>query len=211
MDPTGFDTRPQEKSPARAGLEVWRLERGRGEESSEILRAAFGGPDAGAFAGGRRPGARAVGARHTAGAGGAVAAAGHDDGHGAVLADLAGDVERGATRVADRAVLDLDRVAVGAVAGAFFGDDQDAPVSVEVTLAGSDRGREGRGCGSRQDRESGEGASGGLVEAGHCEVPVIWNFVIGCVTHPCFSRMLRVFRRYRVLVTLFRRDGGRLP
>ena len=136
---------------------------------------------------------------------------GNRDRHGAVRADLTDHVEGGLARIADRAVGDAHRIAVGAVAGALLGDDQDAPVAVEVRLAGRDRGREGRGGGSRQDREGGEGASGGLVEAGHCQSPVIWNFVIACVTHPCFGRMLRLFRGYRVLVILFRgrKEGGR--
>ena len=53
-----------------------------------------------------------------------------------LVADFAGNREGGAARVADRAVLDLDRVAIGAVAGALLGHDQDAPGAVEIGLGG---------------------------------------------------------------------------
>src|SRR5882757_7093891 len=55
----------------------------------KILTAALGGPGAGAFAGSCDPGARTVGRRHAAGAGGALAAARDRHGDGAGIADLA--------------------------------------------------------------------------------------------------------------------------
>ena len=144
--------------------------------------------------------------RHAAGAGGALAAARDRDGHGALVADLAGNREGGAARIADRAVLDLDRIAVGAVAGALFGDDQDAPVAVEARLGGATSGREtpgrARSAGSRAPRRRWRGGSSGRSS----QAPD--GFEFRCqrgLTHACFGRMLGLFRLCRAVAGLFRR------
>src|ERR1044072_3862887 len=183
----------KEKSPARAGLEVWRSERGRREEQSETLRAALGGPGAGAVAASRRPGARAVGAGHAAGTGRALVALGNRDGDRAVRADLAGHIEGGGARIADRAVLDLDRIAVGAVAGALFGDDQDTPAAVEALRRG-DRGRTSRDDGRGQDRARREGGGGAdRLGEGHRKLRSFRISLSPELTHACFGRMVCLF------------------
>ncbi len=126
--------------------------RERRRSAKKISGAALGGPGAGAFAGGRAPGAAAVGAGHAAGAGGALVAARNRDGHGALVADLAGDREGGRTRVTHGAVFDFHRIAIGAIAGALLGDDQNAPVAIEVGLRGR-IGAEPAGIVEREDRE----------------------------------------------------------
>src|ERR1043165_484698 len=128
------------------------------------LRAPLGRPGAGALARACGPGAAAVGRRHAPGAGGALAAARHRDGHGAIGADRAGNIERRGARVADRAVLDPDRIAIGAIAAAFLGDDEHAPLAVERRLD-----RAGMGRRKRDDdkcRERGSRSCHGS-EAGH--------------------------------------------
>src|SRR5437588_12051760 len=108
MAPANFFGAPQEKGPAQApGQGFWR-------SGKKNLRAALRGPGARAFARTRDPGAGSVRFRHPPGAVGALAAACDRHGHFALRADLAGHSKGRAARVADRTVLDLDRVAVGA-------------------------------------------------------------------------------------------------
>src|SRR5439155_17098850 len=92
--------------------------------------AALGFPAASAVA--AAPRARPDGSRQAAGADGALAAGAHGDGHGAVGGHFAAD-GRGARALIDHGALgNSDGIAVGAVAGAFFGDDHDAPHAVEA-------------------------------------------------------------------------------
>src|SRR5215469_6693537 len=79
-----------------------------------VLRPALGGPGAGAAA--AAPLAPARGADQAAGAQGALLAVDDLDRHRAIGRDLAGDVERGVAGVDQVLALDVDRVAVSAIA-----------------------------------------------------------------------------------------------
>src|SRR5581483_6616462 len=129
---------------------------------SAISGTALRRPGARAFAAGGAPVTGAIREREAARAARALAAARDRDGHGAILADLAGDIEGRSAGIANGAVGDADRIAIGAIAGAALGDDENAPVAVERRLAGRDRSRGRRGGGSR-----------GLVDADHLVFPVI--------------------------------------
>src|ERR1044072_4597822 len=56
--------------------------------------------------------------------------------------------------IADRTVVDLDRIAVGAVAGALLGDDQHAPLAIIARLG--EGGSRSRDIACRQDRSGGK-------------------------------------------------------
>src|SRR6185369_14347184 len=113
----GFNAAAKKPGARRAGPKLLDL---RG------LGPAFGGPGARALARAGDPHAGPVGRRQLALTVGALAAARDLDDHGAVFADLATHRKRGIARIADRAVVDLDGIAVGAVAAAFMRDDQHA-------------------------------------------------------------------------------------
>src|SRR5262245_19749530 len=101
--------------------------------------AALSFPGTGALA--ALPGAGAAGAGEAARASRALAAGAHRDGDLAIGGNLAVD-GGGARSLGDEgAILDADRVAIGAVAGALVGDDDDAPDAVEAGR-GAGRGRE---------------------------------------------------------------------
>ena len=102
------------------------------DQVRKSLAAAFGFPVAGACRGrGISPPQAAAGiARQLAIAARALAAGGDVDADMAAGVDMAGYLERGIV-VADPAVADVERITIGAVAGAGVGDDQDAPAAVE--------------------------------------------------------------------------------
>src|SRR4051812_23753182 len=120
MAPGDFDgaagiLRGKEKGPARGRAKVLEV-----SPIARNLRAALRGPGAGAIARSGGPGPGAVTVRHAARAGRALAAARHGDDDAALGIDFAGNREGGAARVTDCAVLDLDRIAVGAIAFALL-------------------------------------------------------------------------------------------
>src|SRR3954471_4843255 len=132
MAPGDFDSaagilRGKEKGPARGRAKVLEV-----SPIARNLRAALGGPGAGAIARCGGPGAGAVTVRHAARAGRALAAARDGDDDRALGIDLAGNREGGAARIADGPVLNLDRIAIGAIALALLGHDQDAPGAVKA-------------------------------------------------------------------------------
>ena len=94
--------------------------------------AAFGFPVTGACRGRgvSLPQAAAGIARQLAGAVGALAAGGDADTDAAARVDMAGNLERGVV-VGHPAVADVERITIGAIAGAGVGDDQHAPAAVE--------------------------------------------------------------------------------
>src|SRR4029079_986302 len=96
------------------------------------------------------PGAGAVVAVQPAGARGPLVAVADTDVHGAVVAHPAIDGDRRVAGIQEGAAGNPDRIAIGAVAGAVFGYDHDAPQPVIV------RGR-GRGRRKAAQRRYGEG------------------------------------------------------
>src|SRR5262249_28808771 len=129
---------------ARALSHVWPLRAGCG------LAAPLGLPDA--RAGAVTPGTRAARARKPtlAGRGLVAGADGHD--HGAVLGDLAADVDGRRSPVAEVAVADAHRIAIGRIALAGLGHDHDAPEPVVARpgFGRLERGQRGHGGERRQ-------------------------------------------------------------
>src|ERR1044072_4082750 len=95
--------------------------------------AALGFPNP--RAGTAAPGTRAACAAETAFADRAFVAGTDVDDHGAVLADLAGDVDGRGAGIAETAVGDAHGIAIGGIALAALGYDDDAPKPV-VARAG---------------------------------------------------------------------------
>src|SRR5262249_10254619 len=97
---------------------------------------SLGFPIAAALAGRRLapPGSAAAIAGEAAGPVGALLAVLDGGGHAAVAIDAAGELDARRTVIIDVAMVDLEGVAVGAVALARLGDDQNAPCSVESRL-----------------------------------------------------------------------------
>src|SRR6516165_9086304 len=117
------------------------------------LAAPLGLPDARAGAVGvAAPGPGAARARKPtlAGCGLVAGADGHD--HGAVLGHLAADVDRRRPRVAEVAVRDADRIAIGRIALAGLGHDHDAPEPVVARpgFGSLEPGKRGHGGERRQ-------------------------------------------------------------
>src|SRR5215831_4319355 len=95
------------------------------------LAAPLGLPDARAGAVAvAAPGPGAARARKPTLADRALVAGAHGDDHGTVLGHLAADVDGRRPRIAEVAVGDADRIAVGRVALAGLGHDHDAPEPV---------------------------------------------------------------------------------
>src|SRR5262245_52854904 len=117
-----------------------RSERKRREKNSENCSAgssaaALRFPGTGALA--ALPGAGARGAGELARAGRALAAGAYHDGDLAIAGNLAVD-GGGARSLGDEgAILDADRIAIGAVAGALVGDDHNAPGAVKAGCGAS--------------------------------------------------------------------------
>src|ERR1043165_7614856 len=95
-------SRPRKKARLAPGFQVGRLQR-ESRWKPDWSGAAFGGPGAGAFARACDPMTGAVARRELARAAGALIAFRYCDGHCAVRADAAGDIEGGLPRIADRA------------------------------------------------------------------------------------------------------------
>src|SRR5262249_23708480 len=124
---------------------------------TRVSAAPLGHPAARAAA--AAPAAFASAAAEPAGARGALLAVADLDRHRAVAFDPAGDVERGVAGVDQGRVLDVDRIAVGAITVALLGHDHHAPLAVEV--AGRLHGRRG---GNQPEAENGR--EGGPTEGG---------------------------------------------
>src|SRR5262249_1324787 len=110
---------------ARALSHVWSLRAGAGLAAPLALPAAT--PGAVSVA---RPGGRAARARKPTLAGRGLVAGADVHDHGAVLGDLAADVDGRRSPVAEVAVHDAHRIAIGRIALAGFGHDHDAPEPV---------------------------------------------------------------------------------
>src|SRR5262249_40611317 len=98
------------------------------------------------------PGAAAAAGAQLADAFGVLLAAPDPDADAPAVVDASLHVDAGFTAVTDGAVLDAHAIPIGGVAGAGFGDHQDAPVAVEGRRAR-------RGAGKRKQRP-GQGEGG---------------------------------------------------
>src|SRR4029453_9053878 len=96
--------------------------------------------------------------------------------HGAVLADLAGDVDGRGSRIAEIAVGDADRIAIRRIALTALGHDHHAPEAVIARLGLGARKRGKRG---RASERGGDQAAGENSEVSHCS-----PFLFSCRAPP---------------------------
>src|SRR5215211_4441124 len=121
------------------------------------LGATLGLPGTGALAAG--PGAGAIVPRELAGAAGAPIALAHRNGNVAVRRDASRDVKGRLAGVSDGAAADAHRIAVRSVAGPLLGNDDDAPVPVEIGLRLGGDGRVGVRAEQGAQRQSSQRAA----------------------------------------------------
>src|SRR5262249_52284182 len=116
------------------------------------LAAALSFPSAGAAA--ALPGTAAGRAGEPARAHGALLAIADGNSHRTIAAHLAGNVDRGVAGIGQRAALDPNRVAIGAITVAMLGHDQHAPQAVIARSCGGGYGDRERGQAEARERTS---------------------------------------------------------